>query len=61
MPGPTLFYELSLCFLVCPIPAPPSTPAVRAKLKKAGRLQQALFNAAFSYKLFLLRQGLPFR
>ncbi|PSC75938.1 acetyl-synthetase [Micractinium conductrix] len=33
---------------------------VRSKLKKAGGVAQFLFNAAFNYKLFLLKQGLPF-
>lgn len=43
-------------------PAPPlPLPAVRAKLRKAGRLQQAVFSAAFAYKRFLLSQGLPYR
>lgn len=32
-----------------------------AKLKKGGAVTRALFNAAYGYKLFLLRQGLPFR
>ncbi|KAI7842469.1 hypothetical protein COHA_003823 [Chlorella ohadii] len=33
---------------------------VRGKLRKAGAVSRALFNAAFNYKLFLLKQGVPF-
>lgn len=36
-------------------------PAVMAKLKKGGAVTQALFKAAFAYKLFLLRRGVPHR
>lgn len=34
--------------------------AVRAKLRKSGPVSQALFNAAYAYKLFLLKRGLPY-
>lgn len=34
--------------------------AVRGKLKKAGPIANLLFNAAYNYKLFLLKRGLPF-
>jgi long-chain acyl-CoA synthetase len=33
---------------------------VRAKLRKSGPVAQALFNAAYTYKLFLLKRGLPY-
>jgi long-chain acyl-CoA synthetase len=33
---------------------------VRGKLRKAGAVSRALFNAAFAYKLSLLKLGLPF-
>ena len=33
---------------------------VRSKLRKASGLARTLFNAAYHYKLFLLRQGVPF-
>lgn len=33
---------------------------VRGKLRKAGAVSRALFNAAFAYKLSLLKMGLPF-
>ncbi|KAL4444107.1 hypothetical protein ABPG75_011844 [Micractinium tetrahymenae] len=33
---------------------------VRGKLKKAGPLANLMFNAAYNYKLFLLKRGLPF-
>lgn len=34
--------------------------AVRAKLKKASKVSQLLFSAAYNYKLFLLKSGVPF-
>lgn len=33
---------------------------VRAKLKKASKVSQLLFSAAYNYKLFLLKSGVPF-
>jgi hypothetical protein len=41
-------------------PAPAPLSAVRAKLRKSGPVAQALFNAAYTYKLFLLKRGLPY-
>jgi hypothetical protein len=33
---------------------------VRGKLKKAGAISNMLFNAAYTYKLFLLKRGVPY-
>jgi hypothetical protein len=38
----------------------PCLPAVRGKLKKAGAISNMLFNAAYAYKLFLLKRGVPY-
>lgn len=55
MPVPTTAAHTSASF-----PFQFVNPSVRGKLRKAGAVSRALFNAAFNYKLFLLKQGVPF-
>lgn len=51
----------ALLLLACSACTPSCFPAsVRGKLRKAGAVSRALFNAAFAYKLSLLKMGLPF-
>ena len=40
----------------------PKCPSRRlpGKLKKAGAISNMLFNAAYAYKLFLLKRGVPY-
>ena len=49
---------LPACLRTCPLL--PCLPAVRGKLKKAGAISNMLFNAAYAYKLFLLKRGVPY-